>query len=330
MEENYIFDHGPQPPEPKAAQPVQPAPPARSSGRSRRSGGWMAVLALVCSVLALVLSVVALCTALREEPEQPEELPPAPPEPVYFQYRDKTLEAFPDVAVNEYDRTQFYFNEAGRAIYTKSGLQAKTGIDVSFYQKDIDWEAVAADGVDFAMIRLGYRGYSKGALQMDECFEANIQGALDAGLEVGVYFFSQAVTPVEAEEEARYVLDALAGYEITYPVAYDWEFIEAGNNARTDGLPGQTLTACARVFCQTIREAGYTPAVYFNQDLGYLHYDLAELKDEMFWLAEYGGVPDFYYDFDLWQYTCTGSVNGIQGDVDLNLDLRPVKIVPTV
>ena len=181
---------------------------------------------------------------------------------------------------------------------------------------------MAADGIDFAIIRLGYRGYTEGGLMMDERFQANIQGALDAGLEVGVYFFSQAITPQEAEAEAAFVLNAVEDYEITYPIAFDWEPITGGQTARTDGLTGEMLTQCAAAFCAKVAEAGYEPAVYFNQDLGYLHYDLRELTDYTLWLAEYDTKPDFYYHFDLWQYTHTGTVAGIQGNVDLNLDLQ--------
>lgn len=198
-------------------------------------------------------------------------------------------------------------------------MQVKTGVDVSVYQQDIDWQAVAADGIDFAIIRLGYRGYTEGGLMMDERFEANIQGALDAGLEVGIYFFSQAITPQEAEAEAAFVLNAIEDYQVTGPIAFDWEPITSGQNARTDGLTGEMLTQCAGAFCAKVAQAGYEPAVYFNQDLGYLHYDLRELTDYTLWLAEYDQKPDFYYHFDLWQYTHTGTVAGIEGNVDLNL-----------
>ena len=205
--------------------------------------------------------------------------------------------------------------------YEAEGKRGRTGIDVSAYQKEIDWPAVAADGIDFAILRLGYRGYTEGGLFLDKTFEQNLQGALNAGLDVGVYFFSQAVTPEEAEQEADYVCSALDGYDITYPVAFDWEPI-SDESARTNGLDGETLTQCADAFCARVKEAGYTPAVYFNQSLGYLRYDLRELTDYALWLAEYDSKPDFYYHFDLWQYTHTGQVAGIEGNVDLDLDLR--------
>ena len=224
--------------------------------------------------------------------------------------------------LNPYDRSAFTVDGRGRLTYEKDGKRAKTGVDVSIYQGEVDWPAVAADGIDFAILRVGYRGYTEGGLFPDQTFAQNLRGALDAGLEVGVYFFSQAITPEEAEEEAEYILEALGGEKITYPVAFDWEPITPGENARTDGLDGAALTRCAAAFCKRVEKAGLRPAVYFNQTQAYLHYDLRELADFDLWLAEYGVRPDFYYRFDLWQYTHTGTAAGIEGDVDLNLDLR--------
>ena len=304
-----------------APDPAGSPPPSRHEGRPprRQGGGWVSRAALLLSAAALILSSASLYltlqTAQREEELEEEQ-------PITFQYGDRTLVAEEGVPVNPYDRSLFSLDERGRVTYTGGETAAKTGVDVSVYQKEIDWQAVAADGIDFAIIRLGYRGYTEGGLMMDERFEENIQGALDAGLEVGVYFFSQAVTPQEAQAEAAFVLNAIRDYEVTYPVAFDWEPITGDYTARTSGLSGEAITQCALAFCQEIQAAGYTPAVYFNQDLGYLHYDLGELSDQTLWLAEYGSSPDFYYAFDLWQYTHTGTVAGIEGNVDLNLDLR--------
>ena len=289
--------------------------------RGRKPSELWGKSALALSLLALILAAAALYWALpRPEPEQP--VPDPPPEPETILYRGQELPILEDVARSEYAPGDFSPAANGWLTYEKDGKKAAAGIDVSFYQGEIDWEQVAAAGVDFAIIRLGYRGYSKGALQPDSKFEQNIQGALDAGLEVGVYFFSQAVTPEEAEAEAAYIINVIEGYEITYPVAFDWEPIAPGNNARTDGLDNDVLTQCAAAFCEKIRGAGYTPAIYFNQSLGYLRYDLRELTEYNLWLAEYDVKPDFYYHFDLWQYTHTGKVAGIEGEVDLDLDLR--------
>ena len=239
-------------------------------------------------------------------------------QPEYFTYRDQQLEAIKGVDRNRYDPQAFTQEENGWITYEKNGRKALTGIDVSVYQGDIDWEAVAQSGVEFAIIRLGYRGYSQGAIQLDRNFEQNMRGALEAGLDVGVYFFSQATTVLEAEEEADFVLENLRGYPITFPVVFDWEFVTA-DQARTHEMEGEALTDCALAFCELVATAGYTPMVYFNQDIGYFYYQLDELDQYPFWLAEYDSKPDFFYDFEIWQYTHTGTVPGSQGSVDLNL-----------
>ena len=273
--------------------------------------------ALAMAGLALLLALTALYFALpRPEPEEPE--PDPVPETETILYRGQELPVWEDVPVNTYQPSDFFVGPNGWLNYEKDGQKAAVGVDVSFYQGDIDWQEVAASGVDFAIIRLGYRGYSKGVLQMDSKFEQNIQGALDAGLEVGVYFFSQAVNTWEAEEEADFVLQAIEPYPVTYPVVFDWEFV-SGDEVRTSSLEGDALTRCAGVFCDMVQAEGYRPMIYFNQDLGYLSYNLFALKQYPFWLAQYSNAPTFYYDFDLWQYSHTGTVPGIEGNVDLDL-----------
>ena len=157
-------------------------------------GGGLSVLALVISVLSLVMAGAALFLVLREpgEPEAPPDVPSE--EPVTFPFGDMLLTPLEGMPLNPYQREGFFRDERGRVAYEAEGRQAKAGIDVSKYQGDIDWTAVAGDGVDFAMLRLGYRGYSEGGLFLDQTFAQNLQGALEAGLEVGVYFFSQAIT----------------------------------------------------------------------------------------------------------------------------------------
>lgn len=193
----------------------------------------------------------------------------------------------------------------------------RKGIDVSYYQGDIDWEAVRADGVEFAILRLGYRGYGEGTLNLDVEFLDNIKGAAEAGVDVGIYFFSQAITVAEAVEEADFVLRYIRDYDITYPVCFDWEPI-FNDAARTDGLDRRTLTDCAVAFCERIEAAGYAPMVYFTKWLGYTQYDLSRLADYELWFAEYTDAPGFYYDFDMWQCSSKGSVAGIEGNVDMN------------
>ncbi len=205
--------------------------------------------------------------------------------------------------------------------YADSGLQTLRGIDVSAYQGQIDWAAVAADGVDFAMIRAGYRGYTQGMLYEDELCRQNIEGALANGIRVGLYWFSQALTEREARAEARTVLEIAKDYDITMPIAFDWEHIGT-DKARTDRLTPRELTNCALAFCQAVEEAGYTPAVYFYTSLGYAFYELDRLAAYDFWLADPGDKPQFYYDFAMWQYSYTATVPGIEAEVDLNLSFK--------
>lgn len=240
-------------------------------------------------------------------------------------YRDRELEVKREVPRSRYRTEHFLMDDRGRMSYENLHGKARLGVDVSYYQDGIDWQAVAADGVEFAIVRLGFRGYGSGAITLDQRFEENLQGARAAGLDVGVYFFSQATTPQEAVEEADFVLTTLAGRELEYPVVFDWEWIRPEQNARTDHMTGQAMTECAAAFAQRIEAGGYEPMIYFNTDMGYLDYDLAQLKDWPFWLARYSTQPDFYYDFDLWQFSHTSRVAGIGRDVDLNLDLRTVK-----
>lgn len=246
-----------------------------------------------------------------------------PRPPRYITYGDRELLLLEDVAASTLDSAAFAPDENGWMTYNDGKIAAVQGIDVSSHQGEIDWKAVADSGVRFAIIRAAFRGYGQeGRLVEDSRFAENISGALAAGLDVGVYFFSQAVTMEEAQEELALTLDLIAPYEITYPVVFDWERMPADREARTHEVTGETLTAMAAAFCRGVEEAGYTPAVYANQNLAYLTLDLSQLKAWPFWLAQYSDIPTFYYHYDLWQYSHTGTVPGIQGNVDLNLAFR--------
>ena len=210
----------------------------------------------------------------------------------------------------------------GRYTYSENGTQiSKTGIDVSYHQGEIDWQRVAADGIDFVILRVGYRGYETGEINLDDRFHTYINGALDAGLEVGVYFYSQAITTEEAIEEANFVMEQVQRYDITFPIVYDWEITEA-ENARTNEIAPYTVTECAAAFCDTIADGGYTPMVYGSLKFVMFKLDMSKLKDYGFWYAEYKhgyNEPMYPYDFQIWQYASDGRVDGIEGDVDLNI-----------
>lgn len=227
------------------------------------------------------------------------------------------------VPANPYDNERYRLDENGYLTY-QGGRYAK-GVDVSAHQKEIDWRRVADSGMSFAMIRAGYRGYTMGAIVKDEYFDANMSGALANGMDVGVYFFSQALTPAEAEEEARLVLEWIRDYRVTYPVVFDWEEQDK-DNSRTRNTDGNTVTACALAFCKVIKEAGYTPMTYGSPSKIYKGgLALEYLQDyPAFWLAHYTKetLPtSFRYRYDIWQYSSSGTVDGIEGNVDLNIAL---------
>lgn len=225
----------------------------------------------------------------------------------------------PDVEKIGYNPKGFRMRDGFMTYICGSGAEY-IGIDVSAHQLEIDWEQVADAGVEFAMIRVGYRGYETGNLNLDQYFATNMEGALAAGLRVGIYFFSQATDVTEAEEEAAQVLEWIAPYEVTYPVVFDWEPVWEAT-ARTNGVDDETVTECAKAFCEVVGDAGYIPMVYSNRNQAYDVMNLAELSDYDFWLAEYAPEPEFRYHFEMWQYSCTGIVPGIEVPVDLNICL---------
>lgn len=223
------------------------------------------------------------------------------------------------VEVSEYTSTDFSA-DGDYVYYIGEQATAEQGIDVSYYQGEIDWAAVREAGVSFAILRVGYRGWGEnGALHADACFVQNLEGAKAAGLDVGVYFFSQATTAEEAAQEAAYTLSLLEGVALELPVYFDWEQIGVEQEARTDAVDFGTLTELCLAFAEPIRAAGYQPGVYFYRSLGYYAYDLAKLGDLDIWMASVGEAPAFHYAFDMWQYSYTGTVPGISTEVDLNL-----------
>ena len=228
---------------------------------------------------------------------------------------------FKNVPVNPLAEADFLNGE-----YTGADFTVRRGIDVSEHQGRIDWAEVAASGIDFAILRAGYRGYGEaGTMRRDLYFVENMDGALKHGLDTGVYFFSQATDPAEAEEEAAFLLEILSDYgpeHMALPVYYDWEDI-AIDEARTDGIRGETITACAEAFCAKLREAGYQTGIYAYRYLGYFSYDLSRLRDCSLWIAAINSYPDFYYAHELWQYSANGDVAGVTGPVDLDYWFEP-------
>lgn len=210
----------------------------------------------------------------------------------------------------------------GVVSYTGSAYRTLQGIDVSEYQGEIDWQQVRAGGVDFAYLRLGYRGSTEGLLNEDAMYRRNLRGAQSQGVETGVYFFSQAVTVQEAQEEADYVLSLLDGWIPSLPVMFDWECVEIADSRSVSADTSQ-LTDCALAFCERMQAAGCTAGVYLNRQQGYYVYDMARLQAVTLWVADPNDWSDFYYAFSLWQYTFSGTVAGIDTAVDRDLLFIP-------
>ena len=218
---------------------------------------------------------------------------------------------------NPYGRLDFQYNRNNYLLCQKQ--DSYPGIDVSAFQGEIDWQQVADSGIQFAIVRLGYRGYGKaGKMVEDEYAKKNLQGARDAGLAVGAYFFSQALSIEEVDEEIDFLLEILGDFRLDMPLILDWEQISV-EGARSANMDARTLTDMQLHFCSVMREKGYDPMIYFNwyqsKNLMYLH----ELEDYPFWLALYQDRMTYPYRVEMWQYTDQGRVPGIQGNVDINV-----------
>lgn len=227
----------------------------------------------------------------------------------------KTPEETQNEAPKNTCRSEAFYREDGFLRYADAPHMV--GIDVSVHQGVIDWSAVADSGVEFAVLRVGYRGSTVGELYADETFYENLRGAQDAGLKVGAYFFSQARNAEEAREEAEYACALLDGERLDLPLYYDWEVVNG--ESRVTSPAEVDMTACAVAFCEAVEAAGYRAGVYFNQTYGYDHLDLGALAHYRLWLAEYNETPTFSYRFDCLQYSDSGTVAGIVGKVDLDL-----------
>ncbi len=233
-----------------------------------------------------------------------------------------------NLKLNEYDLNNFQFvPETGEMIYTENDEKTGyKGIDVSEHNGEIDWEQVASDGVQFAYIRAGLRGYSSGKLAEDERFRENIEGATNAGLNVGVYFFTQAINETEAVEEADYLLNLISQNRVDIPIAIDVEKIEdTESEPRTRNLSKQQYTKNVIAFCERIRGSGYETMIYGNGKTFMLLLDITALEDYDKWFADYIGSNDyqpyFPYRFRIWQYNSKGICKGISGKCDMDLAL---------
>lgn len=273
----------------------------RNRNKSQSPGLLRGLIALSLCAVALC-SVVFFLAAPRSTPDARTETTESP--------------TIPPITLPENPYGPEDFEYQGDYLACTVG-SAVLGVDVSSHQKTIDWDQVREAGMEFAIIRIGYRGTTSGGVYVDEYALENLAGARAAGLKVGVYFFSQATSPEEAVEEAELCLNTLPDQPLDLPVVFDWEI--AGEDTRTANVDGDTLMDCTRAFCQRIEEAGYDAMIYFNPHVAENLLDLTALQEYPFWLAMYTDLMTWPHAVEMWQYTATGSVPGIEGDTDINL-----------
>ncbi len=260
--------------------------------------------------------------SLEEEPEETGDNDPATDgRHTLIQYADGSEEwvlISPYLPKHEYDFTKLVCQSDLMKYYVDGKQVSFVGADISKFQDYVDFVKLKKAGVDYVMLRVGFRGYSSGQLVLDDYFLDNVKRAGDAGLKIGVYFFSQAVTEAEAVEEANMVLEYIKDYEITYPVAFDMEGI-SNDTARIDSLSKTDKTKIAKAFLDTIKNAGYKPMIYGNKEWLLKQIDLSKLTAYDVWLSQMTDVPDYPYKFSMWQYSNDTTIDGIAGYADLNI-----------
>ena len=322
-----------------AEKPV-PVPPRNelpvAPPRKVRPEAVMAVIALLSAMILGLTIVVCLPYMEREEqvevPTAPVEetilLPTVPAETAdpedpqaMKKAEDAAEETLPSIEpviepeANPYGRLDFQYDRNNYLYCLRQ--DSYPGVDVSAFQGNIDWQQVKDSGIRFAMLRLGYRGYESGKLVEDEYIQQNLEKTKEVGMPIGAYFFSQALTIKEVDEEIAFMLKVLGDYELHMPIVLDWEIPTA--DARTAKMDARTLTALQEYFCKTMVEKGYTPMVYFNWHQSNTLLYLNELEAYPFWLALYSDRMTYPYHVEMWQYTSSGRVPGIRGDVDINV-----------
>ena len=219
---------------------------------------------------------------------------------------------------HSFDSEKLRKNSDGTYGYVDGNLEVIKGIDVSAHQGEIDWAKVAKSNVDFAMIRAVYRGYESGKLLEDNQFRTNIEEAHAKGIKIGAYIFTQAINKQEVDEELSKLNGLLGTYALDYPVAIDIEDL-TGSTERIEALSKVELTELIRYYCDKLEESGYTPMLYLNIDSALNMLDLSRFEDIKKWFAVYDTNFYYPYAYQMWQYKDTGKVDGIDGNVDLNL-----------
>lgn len=292
--------------------------------RRRKDTGLLVALMIVVLFIGVIIGMLVVYMADRKKPQSQQ--PTIKHETVqevtnvYFPNRNLVTGEIPR---NSYNSDGFRIDDGFMAYFNEDGEKiSHLGIDVSYHQQSIDFEQLKTTPVEFMMVRCGYRGYTEGGLIQDEKFEEYAQACNDNDIALGVYFFTQAITEEEAIAEADYVINLISKYNISYPVAFDTEYVQ-DREARTNlaELTPEQLSRICIAFCERIREAGYYPIIYASENWMRRSLDLTLLTEYDFWAPQYLEKNDFLYDFTIWQYTEKGSIAGISEEVDLNVSM---------
>lgn len=256
-------------------------------------------------VIVMILGAIALISYLFEdEPEIIEEkVIEIPERKPYIDYYDNCFSNYPYLKYEDDDYTSMF------------------GIDVAAHQETIDWKKVKEAGVEFAYIRLGYRGALEGIMHIDDEFENNYMGATKNGIKVGIYWYAQPSNEIESIEEANFVLDVLNGRHLDLPIAYDFEETEfyTGELSRMHGMSKSDRTLMANAFCDIMKKNNLDTIIYANQYWADNYYDYDLIKNNPLWFAQYKETPSFDYPVRIWQYCEDGELDGIDNIVDLDI-----------
>ena len=288
-----------------------------------RRGPEIFLLVMTILSLTLLIAMAVMCIPYYDLPRDVPaptraaiEMTTAPTLETTLETTEETEAPTLPPAPNPYDKSDFQYNHHNYLLLEHG--ESYPGVDVSAFQGDIDWQKVSKSGIRFAMIRLGYRGYGKkGTLVEDEYARDNLKEAREAGLFIGAYFFSQATNLEEVDQEIEFFMEILGDTHLSMPIVFDWEYIS--EEARTAHVDARMLTDMNLHFCKEMRRRGFQPMIYFNWHQANSLMYLSELEDYPFWLALYTDRMNYPFDVEMWQYTSSGRVPGIQGDCDLNV-----------
>ncbi len=296
--------------------------------RRKKNSGVIPLLAFLFFILGLITGMVIIQNkSSKEIAAVKEELATVIEEQSHINvtnvYVPKREIKQGQLSLNSYNTDNFRIDKGFMAYFDDEGNKiSHLGCDLSYHNRYVNWDELAASGCEFVMLRCGYRGYSQGGLAKDEKFDEYAREAQRVGINIGVYFFTQALDVEEAEDEAEYVLKLIENYKISYPVAFDTEYID-DETARTNTteISDELRTEICKAFCEKIKENGYYPMIYASENWMRRYMELEPLKEYDFWAPQYLEENDFLFDFTIWQYTDQGSIPGVKGDVDLDISM---------